>query len=138
MFLVTVTISPFYCKNTTLLPNSCRITCSPLVSIFFCSIVAVYDYKFYNHLHLVIVIYLPVHFYLCQELQITNKEVWSNMWNFYHGNILFYSHLHITTGSYGVSRKDRLEWMEVVLICYLLLCGFKCYLLLIQKRRLIS
>ena len=119
MFLVPVTIFPFYCKNTTLLSNSCSITCTSLVSKFFCSFVDVYDYKFYNHL--VIVIYLPVHLCLWQELQIRNKEVLSNMWNIYHGKILFYAtpvHLHITTRSYAVSKKECLEWMEVMWIFF--------------------
>ena len=41
-----------------------------------------YDYKFN---HLVIVSYFTVSFMCDRNFEISNKEVWNNVWNFYRG-----------------------------------------------------
>ena len=116
MFLVPVTIYCFYCKNTTSLFNSCRITCTLMVSIFFCSFVAVYDCKFYNHL--VIVTYFTGLFVFDRSFKSQTRKSGATCEISTMEISSFILHLHVTTRCFGVSKKDRLEWVEVVWIFY--------------------
>jgi hypothetical protein len=87
-----------------------------------------YDYKFIHHL--VIVTYCTGSFTSVSGASNHKREKLGQCLEclpWYVSSFILY--LHITTRSYGVSKIDHLEWMEVLLIFIFCRCAFKCYFL---------